>query len=828
MSQNPAPSGGPSPSNATGTRIGKYTLVKPLGKGAMGVVYLAHDTVLERDVALKLMSAQIADDPELKQRFEREAKAVARMTHPNVVAVFDLGQHDDGSLYIAMELLKGQDLQKALRAQPPMSLDRKVAIVLQVLAGLHHAHQAGIVHRDIKPANIFIGSDGSVKIMDFGVARLTTASMTGTGNIVGTADYMSPEQVKGAKVDGRSDLFSVGVVLFELLSGRRPFHAENLMAIFYKITHQEPDYELIPGGEEYDALLPVLQRALSKDLDERYAGAYPFALDLRSYLATYSTSASGRHVLENLVDLEAPTGAPAAFGTAGTLGALGTLVDGDPTSQVSATLDLSRAGAASLAGTAPMAPAGATHAGAGTPTLRGRTGATVAPGGRQLQPTAPPARRSGGTLAPTGLAPAEARAPQVRPPARPARAPQPPPSRAPLYAGLAVAALAAAAAGWWLLNRPVPPPPVSGPSSLPATPAPVASVAPPPSAPPTAASPELAPTPAPVPSLGPVAGPGAAALRSAQGAFGRGDYVRALRDAQAALRADPQSADARVLVDNATKGQQARARLGSAEAALGRGDVAQALIDGEAARSLAPWDAQVSDFLARARESERRAAQQAQSAQQQQQAARVQALLKEADDALGAQRFDAALALYEQALQLDPQNQRASLGRTGALAARATARATPTGPAGSTRTFSFGRTEAQGTGRGGGSAPAGFEDSPEVTAKKGSQAADLPGKILFEVTPASVKAGERYAVRVVFLNEGSAPVGIRALALTTAVNGRKSSGPVVPSVREVAPQQKAVLHQVADLWSDETTSWSMEVTVSTVRGELYTNRLTWK
>jgi serine/threonine protein kinase len=175
-------------------RIGKYEIVRPLGKGAMGQVYLAHDTVLDRDVALKVMVAQIADDPELKARFEREARAVAKMTHPNVVMVFDLGSHADGSPFIAMELLKGQDLQKVSRQTPPLTLERKVAVIVQVLAGLAHAHQAGIVHRDIKPANIFIQEDGSVKIMDFGVARLTTASMTGTGNIVGTADSCLPSR----------------------------------------------------------------------------------------------------------------------------------------------------------------------------------------------------------------------------------------------------------------------------------------------------------------------------------------------------------------------------------------------------------------------------------------------------------------------------------------------------------------------------------------------------------------------------------------------------------------------------------------------------------
>ncbi len=285
--------------------IGKYEVVKPLGKGAMGMVYLARDTMLERDVALKMMVAGIAADPELKARFEREARAVAKMTHPNVVMVFDLGYHESQP-YIAMELLKGDDLQKAMRQPPPMALDRKVTIMVHVLAGLAHAHKAGIIHRDIKPANIFIATDGAVKIMDFGVARLTTASMTGTGSIVGTADYMSPEQVKGAKVDGRSDVFSVGCMLYELVTGRRPFRAENLMAIFYRITHEEPDYTTIPDGPEYAALLPFLKKALSKNLDTRYQSAYEFATELKEYLKANATSESAQHALEELIDIAPP------------------------------------------------------------------------------------------------------------------------------------------------------------------------------------------------------------------------------------------------------------------------------------------------------------------------------------------------------------------------------------------------------------------------------------------------------------------------------------------------------------------------------------------
>jgi len=252
------------------------------------------------------MASSIADDPSTIDRFTREAKAVAKMTHPNVVTVFDLGSHTDGSPFIAMELLKGQDLQRAMRTPPALTLERKLSVLVQVLAGLDHAHQAGIVHRDIKPANIFICTDGTVKIMDFGVARLSTASMTGTGKIVGTADYMSPEQVKGAKVDGRSDIFSVGCMLYELLTGRRPFHSDTLMAIFYKITHEEPDYDLLPQAGETADLRPILKKSMSKELADRYQTARELAADLRDYLRSHAGSTSAARVLENLLEDGSP------------------------------------------------------------------------------------------------------------------------------------------------------------------------------------------------------------------------------------------------------------------------------------------------------------------------------------------------------------------------------------------------------------------------------------------------------------------------------------------------------------------------------------------
>jgi tetratricopeptide (TPR) repeat protein len=268
------------------TRIGKYEIASRVGRGAMGVVYHAHDPLLDRDVALKVMLPQIAGDPDQKGRFEREARAVAKIVHPNVLTVFDLGYHHDGSPYIAMELLKGQDLLHTLRHEP-LPLERKVDILVQLLDGLACAHQAGIVHRDVKPANIFLCVDGTVKIMDFGVARFTMSSTTGTGAVMGTADYMSPEQVQGAKVDGRTDLWSAGCVLYQLLTGHRPFTGESLMTVFYKITHTEPALEL-PAGPEYQALVPIVMKSLARNADERYQTAAEFAGELRAFRKAYA------------------------------------------------------------------------------------------------------------------------------------------------------------------------------------------------------------------------------------------------------------------------------------------------------------------------------------------------------------------------------------------------------------------------------------------------------------------------------------------------------------------------------------------------------------
>ncbi len=758
-------------------RIGKYEILRPLGKGAMGQVYLAHDTTLDRDVALKVMVAQIADDPELKARFEREAKAVAKMTHPNVVTVFDLGNHTDGSPFIAMELLKGQDLQKAVRQTPPMTLERKVAVIVQVLAGLAHAHQAGIVHRDIKPANIFIQEDGSVKIMDFGVAHVTAASMTGTGNVVGTADYMSPEQVQGKKVDGRSDLFSVGCMLFELVAGRRPFHSDNLMAIFYKITHEEANYDLIPQGADYDALMPILKKALAKNLTERYQTAQEFNIDLREWLKAHATTASSQNVLEALVDLEAPTHAPAPLTEAGLQPEGGTV-------------DLPSGRRPTAGGRkSTIAP---TRTGGASTVAQGAQ-ATMRPGATRVVP-APPISRT---------------------PVRPQR--QEKPSVLP-WVAMALALVAVGVAGFlaWKSQQQPQAPVVQVPPTT----------APPPT---TVATPPPPVTAAPAPEFGEAGGKAAAEVKAAQQAFAAGNYDRAVASAQAALREDASSEPAKKILAQAMVGQKAADQVKAGDAALARNDLAAAEAAATEALKIAPWDNRAVALQRRIAEARARAEREAENAAAQQRAAQLTGALNEAATALQAKQYEAAIAAYDRALALDPNNQAAQTGKAAAIGAKSVADAAASGPRPGTvtvKSFVPGRTEAKAAPGGG---LVGFEDSAGVTVKSGTQAAGLPGTIVFDASPQVPKAGEAFRISVFLSNEGSQPIPLSAMTVTTTLDGRPQRGPVPPLTSTVAPGQRGLLLQVSgQVWRENTQSWSMEIALTTQRGETYRNSLIWK
>jgi tRNA A-37 threonylcarbamoyl transferase component Bud32/tetratricopeptide (TPR) repeat protein len=270
-------------------RIGKYEIVGKLGQGAMGEVFRAHDPVLNRAVAVKRISAGLDADEMVRKRFQREAQSAALLSHPNIITVYELGFEGD-QLFMAMELLDGIDLKHALTARA-MTLDEKVGVVQQICEGLAFAHSHDIVHRDLKPANIHILPSGRVKIMDFGLARLSGSEMTTTGMVMGTPHYMSPEQVKGQKADARSDIFALGCLFYELLAGKKPFDAESMHGVLYKIMQEEPVplREAAPGTP--DALAHVVEKALAKNPDERFSSASDLLLALRQ---ARSAMVSGR------------------------------------------------------------------------------------------------------------------------------------------------------------------------------------------------------------------------------------------------------------------------------------------------------------------------------------------------------------------------------------------------------------------------------------------------------------------------------------------------------------------------------------------------------
>ncbi len=297
--------------------IGRYEIRECVGRGGMGALFRGHDPVLDREVAIKTMLADFTGDEAGRTRFFREARAIARLQHRNIVTLFDFGE-EDGTPYIVMEFLHGETLAERMKSHHGgrVPIDRVLDVGAQLCTGLHFAHARGVVHRDVKPPNIWLMEDGSVKVLDFGIAKFGDTAVTRVGGVVGSVSYMSPEQISGAEVDGRSDIFSVGIVLYELVSGKRPFVGDSPTAIMMRIVHEPPPQLDEPGVPPQ--LLALIERALQKDRSRRFQQAGELASDLRAL----QFSLSGPHRSARMPD-HLQTTAPVGAGGAAGLGSAG-------------------------------------------------------------------------------------------------------------------------------------------------------------------------------------------------------------------------------------------------------------------------------------------------------------------------------------------------------------------------------------------------------------------------------------------------------------------------------------------------------------------------
>lgn len=262
--------------------FGKYRVKEELGRGAMGIVYLAFDTVLERDVAIKTISSTIREQ-HLKERFIREARAAGKLCHNHIVTIYDFGVEDD-RLYIAMEYLMGQDLYQLICEKTPMDIKDKLEIVRQVCLGLDYAHRNEVFHRDIKPGNVRLLPDGTVKIVDFGLAVIQSSSLTQTGSFLGTPNYTAPERLHGESGDDRSDQFAVGILLYELLTYNRAFEGDTISTVIYNVLNKEPRSLDSKITAKFPEIETIIRRAIMKDPKKRYGAMKEMADDIGALL----------------------------------------------------------------------------------------------------------------------------------------------------------------------------------------------------------------------------------------------------------------------------------------------------------------------------------------------------------------------------------------------------------------------------------------------------------------------------------------------------------------------------------------------------------------
>ncbi|MBF0633775.1 MAG: serine/threonine protein kinase, partial [Nitrospinae bacterium] len=273
--------------------LGRFEIVGEIGSGGMGVVYKGRDPKINRMVALKVVrpvmgTAKSADQEQAISRFHVEAQAAGQLSHPNIVTIYDVGEEvaSEGTLvYIAMEFVSGKGLDHHIANKTFITLDQKISVIRQIAEGLDYAHKKGVVHRDVKPANVIVTDEGIPKLTDFGLARLSDSSLTMSGTILGTPNYMSPEQVQGKKVDARSDYFSLTVVLYEIITNEKPFAAESITSVIYKVVHEEP----VPPRRLNASLPPMLdafiRKGLAKNPDSRFQSGADYIKGLNTVMS---------------------------------------------------------------------------------------------------------------------------------------------------------------------------------------------------------------------------------------------------------------------------------------------------------------------------------------------------------------------------------------------------------------------------------------------------------------------------------------------------------------------------------------------------------------
>jgi serine/threonine-protein kinase len=758
------------------TQVGKYKILAEIGEGAMGQVFKAHDPILGRDVALKTISAKVGADDEMRKRFHREAQAAAQLNHPNIITVHDFGE-EAGRIYIAMELLDGVDLKDFMASGALKSLGARLEVMDQILEALAFAHTKGVVHRDLKPANIHVLRSAQIKLMDFGLARIgSTSDTTKAGTVLGTPNYMSPEQVMGGRADFRSDVFSAGAVFYELLSGRKPFDADSVHAVLFQVVHKEPVSLRKCAPETPAVLVALVEKALAKDPANRFKDAG----ELKAALGRARASLGGVRAPA------APAGGIRAPGPAESSAAAAATGEHDP----EATMHVP--GALRVEASEPPAP---------QPPPPATRPAPSAP-----RPSTPPASRSGSARS----RPPEV--PQAHDHSRWRR----------LVPLVLVFGLVAGIGGSYLL---------------------MGTLVPSPGAPAAGGS---------APDLGALTRTLAATqAQLAQRVLEDKDYKGAMAQAEQALKLDPRNAAARGVL------QKARETLAALDAAAA--EAAAALDAGETDRgsealsrilALDPQHPVVTELSARLNgvfrakaEEARRLAGAARGDAEKAKAESVEPFgraaqrAKEAEASFARNEFAAATQSFLEARDAFDRARRAATTRTASATPPPTPEARreePPRPAADTnaatapepapasvpaRALVAGRSTVQSARAGG--AVAGF-DSEDVSVRK---TPDFVGRIEFAANPTAVKAGDSYQVKVHLVNDGHKEIEVRGVKLTIATNGVASTRDLAPAVTKLAPRQQTTLAELGGVWEEHVTSWSVEVVVTSNKGDSCRNTL---